>query len=35
MARLGVLVYPAETIAFMLLEKAGTGEFKALAPLFK
>lgn len=35
MARLGVLVYPAETIAFMLMEKAGTREFKALAPLFK
>lgn len=35
MARLGVLVYPTETIAFMLMEKAGTPEFKALSPLFK
>ena len=35
MARLSVLVYPTETIAFMLMEKAGTPEFKALAPLFK
>ena len=31
----GALVYPTETIAFMLLEKAGTKEFKALSPLFK
>lgn len=35
MARLGILVYPTETIAFMLMEKAGTPEFKALSPLFK
>jgi hypothetical protein len=31
----GALVYPTETIAFMLLEKAGTPEFKYLSPLFK
>ncbi len=31
----GALVYPTETISFMLLEKAGTGEFKKLSPLFK
>lgn len=31
----GALIYPAETIAFMLIEKAGTPEFKALSPLFK
>ncbi len=31
----GALVYPAETIAFMILEKAGTPEFKKLSPLFK
>jgi len=31
----GAIVYPTETIAFMLLEKAGTPEFKKLSPLFK
>jgi nicotinamidase-related amidase len=31
----GALVYPTETIVFMLLEKAGTPEFKYLSPLFK
>jgi len=31
----GALIYPTETIVFMLLEKAGTPEFKALSPLFK
>ncbi len=31
----GAVVYPTETIAFMLLEKAGTSEFKQLSPLFK
>ena len=31
----GALIYPAETITFMLIEKAGTPEFKALSPLFK
>ncbi|MCP4137928.1 MAG: isochorismatase family protein [bacterium] len=31
----GVNIYPTETIAFMLLEKAGTPEFKKMAPLFK
>lgn len=35
MARLGVLVYPTETIAFMLMERAGTPEFKILSPLFR
>ena len=31
----GALVYPSETIVFMLMEKAGTPEFKFLSPLFK
>ncbi len=31
----GAVVYPTETIAFLLLEKAGTQEFKKLSPLFK
>ncbi len=31
----GALVYPTETIAFMLMEKAGTPEFKSLSPMFK
>lgn len=31
----GVVVYPTETVAFMLMEKAGTPEFKKLSPLFK
>ncbi len=31
----GAVIYPTETISFMLLEKAGTPEFKALAPMFK
>ena len=31
----GALVYPTETIAFMLLEKSGTDEFKKLSPMFK
>jgi nicotinamidase-related amidase len=31
----GAIIYPTETIAFMLLEKAGTPEFKQLSPLFK
>jgi nicotinamidase-related amidase len=35
LAGAGALVYPTETIAFMLLERAGTDEFKKLAPLFK
>ncbi len=33
--RAGVAIYPTETISFMLLERAGTPEFKRLAPLFK
>lgn len=31
----GAVVYPMETISFMLIEKAGTQEFKQLSPLFK
>ena len=31
----GAIVYPTETIAFMILEKAGTDVFKKLSPLFK
>lgn len=33
--RAGAAVYPTETISFMLLEKAGTEEFKKLSPLFR
>jgi nicotinamidase-related amidase len=33
--RAGAVIYPTETVSFMLLEKAGTEEFKKLAPLFK
>jgi nicotinamidase-related amidase len=35
LAQAGAVIYPTETISFMLLEKAGTAEFKRLAPLFK
>jgi nicotinamidase-related amidase len=35
LAQAGALIYPTETISFMLLEKAGTAEFKKLSPLFK
>ena len=35
MARAGAKIYPAETAAFILLEKAGTPEFKTLSPFFK
>ncbi len=35
MARQGVLVYPTETIAFMIMEKAGTELFKQISPLFR
>lgn len=35
LAEAGALIYPTETIVFMLLEKAGTSQFKALSPLFK
>ena len=35
LARAGALIYPTETISFMLLVKAGTEEFKKLSPLFK
>lgn len=31
----GALIYSTEMIAFMLLEKAGTAQFKRLAPFFK
>ena len=31
----GALIYSTEMIAFMLLEKAGTPQFKRLAPFFK
>jgi len=31
----GAVIYPTETIAFMLMEKAGTPLFKQLSPLFK
>lgn len=35
LAKAGAAIYPTETISFMLIEKAGTPEFKALSPLFK
>jgi nicotinamidase-related amidase len=35
LAQAGAVIYPTETISFMLLEKAGTEEFKKLSPLFK
>jgi len=35
MARQGVQVYPTETIAFMIMEKAGTELFKRISPLFR
>ena len=35
LAQAGALIYPTETVSFMILEKAGTPEFKALSPLFK
>lgn len=35
LGRAGAVIYPTETISFMLLEKAGTAEFKKLSPLFK
>lgn len=35
MREAGALIYPAETISFMLLEKSGTPEFKRLSPVFK
>ncbi len=31
----GAYVYPSESISFMIIEKAGTPEFKQLSPLFK
>jgi len=35
LSKAGAVIYPTETIAFMLIEKAGTPEFKALSHLFK
>jgi len=35
MAAAGAVAYSTESIAFMLLEKAGTPEFKQVSPLFK
>lgn len=35
LAGAGALVYPTESIAFMIIEKAGTQEFRALSPMFK
>jgi len=35
LAQAGAVIYPAETIAFMIIEKAGTPQFKALSPLFR
>lgn len=35
LAQAGAVIYPAETIAFMIIEKAGTPGFKALSPLFR
>jgi hypothetical protein len=29
----GAVIYPTETIAFMILEKSGTEQFKRLSPL--
>jgi len=31
----GAVIYPTETIAFMILEKSGTEQFKRLSSLFK
>ena len=35
LAAAGAVIYPTETIAFMIIEKAGTPQFKALSPLFR
>jgi hypothetical protein len=35
MARAGAVVTSTETVVFQLLGRAGTPEFKALAPLLK
>jgi len=35
MSAAGAVAYSTESIAFMLLEKAGTPEFKQISPLFK
>jgi nicotinamidase-related amidase len=35
LAGAGAVIYPAETVSFMLMERAGTPEFKRLSPLFK
>ncbi len=34
-AMAGALIYPTETVAFMILEKAGTAAFKEISPLFR
>lgn len=35
MGRAGAMIYSAEMVAFMLLQKAGTQQFKKLAPFFR
>lgn len=35
MSQAGALIYPAETISFMLLEKSGTEEFRKASHLFR
>lgn len=35
MSNAGAYIYPTETIAFLLLERAGTDAFKQMAPLFR
>lgn len=35
MEKAGVIIYPTESVSFMIIEKAGTPEFKKIAPLFK
>ncbi len=35
LAGAGAVIYPTETISFLILEKAGTPEFKAVSPMFK
>lgn len=34
-SRAGAVLYPTETICFMLMERSGTPEFRTLSPLFK
>ena len=35
MRQAGAVIYPAESISFMVMEKFGTEEFKALSPAFR